>query len=165
MSKDPFFSYWLAGLVDGEGCFQVQRQDKTNGKVYYNARFSLALRSDDSFVIEHIKANIGFGGIYVRRKATGERYDVKDQILLDISKRDRCWELSEMLIGKLRSKKSNQLIGWRNAIIELQKGHDLANPLLLEYYWSELRTMKKYEYPRWPDENEEKEEDRCTSHC
>ena len=39
---------WLAGLLEGEGCFYIGRQHGKHGKIYTNARISLVMTDRDS---------------------------------------------------------------------------------------------------------------------
>lgn len=77
---------YVAGFVDGEGCFALKyRQDKQNninGKVrtylYWNAEFSIVLRSDDSDILFRIKDTLGCGTVTVGKSFA--RYSVQNPI-------------------------------------------------------------------------------------
>lgn len=54
--------HWLAGLVDGEGCFSLitrVRVDSQRTRKQVDWRFALALRADDAVVLEHAREVMG----------------------------------------------------------------------------------------------------------
>lgn len=65
---DPAFGHWLAGLIDGEGCFRVHMG---KGGTYYAAHFSLKLRDDDQDVLASIAERTGIGRIYFDAHRSG----------------------------------------------------------------------------------------------
>ena len=71
------FGNWLAGFVDGEGCFKVERA-LHHRKHYYTYRpgFAIALRSDDRPLLERIHSELGVGYLYTynRETTTTNRY-------------------------------------------------------------------------------------------
>jgi hypothetical protein len=52
---------WVAGVFEGEGTIRPRRSPP--GKKHYGAQ--VAIRMDDQDVIEHIRAVMGFGNLYV----------------------------------------------------------------------------------------------------
>jgi hypothetical protein len=55
---DPREDAWFAGFADGEGYFQLRRQNNRGWRI--EPRFRIHLRSDDAEVLHHLRA--AFGG-------------------------------------------------------------------------------------------------------
>lgn len=67
---DPAFGHWLAGFVDGEGCFYIGRIcNRKKGVEYVNYRcaFTISLRDDDHAVLHEIRDTLGTGRIVTRK--------------------------------------------------------------------------------------------------
>jgi len=78
---------YIAGFVDGEGCFALTfRKDTkynvTNSKpreyYYWGVQFAIVLRSDDVHVLELIKEKIGCGSITYTKNGAQVRYSVQN---------------------------------------------------------------------------------------
>lgn len=70
---DATDGYWLAGLVDGEGCFALWTRRRRVGRSddcrVVSFVFKIALRSDDKPVLEHVQTLLGgIGVIQVNRR-------------------------------------------------------------------------------------------------
>ena len=64
--------HYLAGLVDGEGCFSVSfNNHKNNRLVEVRLLFEIELREDDKEILERVKEALQCGNIY---HLTYERY-------------------------------------------------------------------------------------------
>lgn len=61
----PEETAWLAGLIEGEGCFSINRH-KRRGKSYAYAVFTLAMTDED--VVRKAHALSGVGGVTKRKK-------------------------------------------------------------------------------------------------
>jgi hypothetical protein len=61
---DDSFGNWLAGFVDGEGCFGIYNNDR-GGRIY---TFKVALRADDAEILREIKNKLGVGRFAIRVK-------------------------------------------------------------------------------------------------
>jgi hypothetical protein len=59
--SDSDFGHWLAGFIDGEGCFELV---PLKGGRLYTARFNLTCRDDELETLEAIRKRTGFGSIY-----------------------------------------------------------------------------------------------------
>lgn len=58
---DPGFGHWLAGFVDGEGCFTIISSRRQASLI---CRFSLGLRSDDAPILREACERTGLGRVY-----------------------------------------------------------------------------------------------------
>lgn len=84
--------YYLAGLVDGEGCFCVSfNKHKDNRKLEVRLLFEIELREDDKEILERVKETLGCGNIYYlnyeRYKKWKPHYKHKVSNLKDISEK------------------------------------------------------------------------------
>lgn len=105
---DPYFGHWLAGFVDGEGCFQIQKI-----KTYYATLFTLALRDDDSDIIYEIYHRLGNIGHIYPIQAEGKN----SQIGWRVDTKAECLALVDVFDAfSLRAKKANDYIIWRKAV-------------------------------------------------
>jgi len=108
---DPAFGYYLSGLIDGEGCFRVQRHERGT----CSCTFSMKLRADDRSIAEKAKRWLGAGTI-VDVKAEGAsapciRWAVQDK--------EGCQRLVDALDKyPLMAKKALDYAGWREAVCE-----------------------------------------------
>lgn len=58
---DDAFGHWLAGFIDGEGCFRIHSQKRGR---YLTPAFHLKLRADDRPILEEIARRVGAGRLY-----------------------------------------------------------------------------------------------------
>lgn len=151
---DPAFGNWLAGFVDGEGCFFIGRVVHRNTKggedyVNYRCAFTLGLRKDDSAILEQIHSTLGIGSMG-ERAARGigvwpmREWKVKSKpeavVLVEVFDR-----------FPLRAKKARDYALWREAVLDWssrpQGGgrhhgrHDWSNLARLH---QALKDVKKY---------------------
>lgn len=104
---DPAFGHWLAGLIDGEGSFGIQRSGR-----YLYPRFVLGLRDDNGDVVEDIQLRLGLGRIY-RAQPRGNR---NPACVWTVASRADVEELVEILDEyPLRAKKAAEYAIWRRA--------------------------------------------------
>lgn len=75
---------YIAGFVDGEGCFNLQfrrdvRHERINKPVYYSwkVQFAIVARKDDKELLKKIQATLNCGYIYYAR-GDQVRYSVQD---------------------------------------------------------------------------------------
>ena len=107
---DPAFGHWLAGLIDGEGCFTVSRQ--SHG---YGARFRLSLRDDDAAILKEIHVRLGLGTL--GRRERSRRVNAKPCLEWTVESRPDAEELVEILDRyPLRSKKAADYTVWKRAV-------------------------------------------------
>jgi hypothetical protein len=105
---DDAFGHWLAGFIDGEGCFWIRR-DKSS----WTVRFRLVLRYDDRPVLAEIARVTGLGLLRDRDHSPGnpqsgwEVHRKADQLMLV--------ELLDLY--PLRSKKARDYALWRKAVL------------------------------------------------
>jgi len=81
-------SYYLVGLVDGEGCFSITI-NKHRNKEEVRLIFEIEMREDDKEILERVKSTLACGNIYYlsyeRYKKWRPHYKYKVSNIVDIS--------------------------------------------------------------------------------
>ena len=114
---DSAFGHWLAGFIDGEGCFSIKHQRRGQGlktkKGYYYCSFRLALRIDDEAILQEAVRRTGLGSVhYVNAGPTRPH----KQAVWTIQARAECLGLVAILDRcPLRAKKQRDFAIWRDA--------------------------------------------------
>lgn len=108
LSSDGF-GHWLAGLIDGEGCFTI-----TPNRPGFVCRLALSLRQDDAAVLEEIVSRVGLGHLIRAKTGGGNR---RPQVQWRVQKKQECLVLCRVLDAfPLRAKKRNDYAVWREAV-------------------------------------------------
>lgn len=109
--EDAGFASWLAGFIDGEGCFTV----KGHSRGTYAPSFRIKLRSDDAGILEGIRRTVGIGTVSNIPGSGGS----EDQVAWTVSDKEGCQRLVDLLDKyPLRAKKRNDFLIWREAVCE-----------------------------------------------
>jgi hypothetical protein len=112
---------YIAGFVDGEGCFDLQfrrdvRHERTNKPAYYGwkAQFVIVSRADDKELLEKIKNTLNCGHINFARG---------DQVRYSVQDIDTLHKIISPFFRKYRlsGKKKNDFELWAEAIEILYK--------------------------------------------
>lgn len=110
---DPAFAHYMAGFIDGEGCFHVHKK-KVNGCETYDCQFSLTLRADDADIVDSMRAALGGIGSIAKRPAKGT---AKEQVRWCVSSKADCMRLRAVLsVFPLRAKKARDFEIWCHAL-------------------------------------------------
>lgn len=111
--------HYLAGLIDGEGCFSIAYNGPRtkSGTRNYQCRMALAVRADDSEGIEALHDLLGFGHVrYSNRK------DRSRVVTWSVESKADCLRLVRVLdLAPLRLKKRRDYDLWRSAVLEWQR--------------------------------------------
>jgi hypothetical protein len=111
---DDAFGHWLAGFIDGEGSFNIDR----NGPRFC-CMFRLVVRADDEAVIREIADRAGFGQVYYRRRQKAASENEHGAIGWQVRTKADCHALVELLDRfPLRAKKARDYDVWRAAVAE-----------------------------------------------
>jgi hypothetical protein len=116
---------WLAGLIDGEGCFSTLYRHGKGGAASYTLR--IVLESRDKFVLEKVQQIAG-GRLQYRRPLKSWKPNWSDQWEWNLGKHDELYVLCQELLPFLVLKKDNCI----NTIKGLEEKPRLAN-LVMEY--------------------------------
>jgi hypothetical protein len=116
------FGHWLAGFIDGEGCFYITTNKNQPG--WCRPKFSLGLRADDRSTLESVRSMLdGIGTIYEYAPSVGSR-----KVHWSISSQADCEALCSLLNAHpLRSKKRSDYLIWAKAVeaaAGLRRGND-----------------------------------------
>jgi hypothetical protein len=108
-SGDGFY-HWLAGFIDGEGCFSVMRREK-----WYTARLIVRLRDDDAPILHVIAERTGIGSLYQCRPQTDTS---AAQFMWSVqTKPDALALMGTLDRHPLRAKKRHDYAIWREAVL------------------------------------------------
>lgn len=122
LSISDDFGHWLVGLTDGEGHFGFfVRYKIINGipSPDYTSLFQIVLRDDDAQTIKIIKDELKVGNVNFGSAGDNPRWNPKVGYYVRSQK-----DLAEVIIPlfdryPLRTRKAEQFIIWKRAIIEL----------------------------------------------
>ncbi len=137
---DADFANYMAGFIDGEGCFSVHKKN-VNGYETFDCQFSITLREDDKDILLEMQRRMnGIGSFAIRNTVPGNpqaRYCIS-------SKRD-CMTLRTILdFFPLRAKKRRDFEIWAHALdawIEHEPGSDWED---MSFYRDQLMLVKKF---------------------
>lgn len=111
VNEDAAFGYWLAGFIDGEGCFRVQRHEGGT----HQCTFSLKVRRDERGTLELCRRFVGAGTIK-EGPGTGNAHP---QATWAIQDQEGCQRLVDLLDKyPLRAKKRLDFDAWAEAVSE-----------------------------------------------
>ncbi len=136
MDKD--FGNWLAGFIDGEGCF-ILRETYPD---YFRCGFSIELRVDDAPILEEVRTRLGIGTLKYRNRS-GKNGNDCPQASWNLQSQLDCVALMELLDKHpLRAKKAHDYAIWRMAL-KAQCARVEQN--VLRAYKEQLSAIKQYE--------------------
>lgn len=98
LNTSEVFTAWLAGLIDGDGNFHI---DKGNNR---NPQIRIVLEERDKFVLEYIQKTIG-GNLTFRAPCKGWKPNWKSQWQWAIYSKIDCKEFTEWITPYLILKK------------------------------------------------------------
>jgi hypothetical protein len=142
------FGDWLAGFIDGEGCFQILENRSSGGWFRYRLWFRISLRDDDAEILYEIQRRTGLGSITRRGARRSEWGATVDWI---VRQREEIRDLCEILDRyPLRAKKSRDFEIWKRAAdlwiggirkggLERRAEWEAAN----REVWKELRDLRE----------------------
>ena len=110
---DRDFGHWLAGFIDGEGCFTIV---KNRGS--WQCNFAISVRSDDGAILIQARDWLQAGHIFQAPRNQGRNPMVEWRI----GSLDDCLALIQLLDEcPLRAKKAADYRIWREAIFAKQE--------------------------------------------
>lgn len=155
MDIDAAFGNWLAGFIDGEGCFSIG----INNYRRPSLRFDISVRLDDAAILGEIHEQIGIGKLIERPARYASMAAGKPQLVWRVQKREECWRLRQLLDKyPLRAKKKRDYAIWRLALEDMRDHvlpsgprNGVANPEddayleRMEGYRDALRKIRQYD--------------------
>lgn len=114
---DPAFAHWMAGFIDGEGCFSVHKK-LVNGCETYDCQFSIGLRADDKPILIEMQRQLGgIGSMADRPARANDDRKGHAQARYCISSKADCQRLRAVLSTfPLRAKKARDFEVWCHAL-------------------------------------------------
>lgn len=107
----PDFGNWLAGFIDGEGCFHIH---KVRRGAYYSCRFTLKVRDDDIKVMKDVVRITGIGYLRLDR---ARPVGANPCVIWTIISKKECRALVRLLKQyPLRAKKKRDFDIWKEAV-------------------------------------------------
>lgn len=132
---------WLAGFVDGEGCFQI-KPTIARGRTYFYPMFVIGLRDDDEPLLRGVVERVGLGRIEYSSARQGTDYYSQRQVRWIVKRKAECQELARLLHAHpLRSKKARDFELWAAAVDEVNGERRVERMRLLA---DRLRDVRKY---------------------
>jgi len=120
VGEDAGFGYYLAGLIDGEGCFRVAHEAK-------RCEFLMKLRADDRWILDRARLFIGHGRLVDEDSGVS-----KPTVKLVIDTKDGCAAVCSMLTRyPLRAKKLRDFLHWEQVVegwLDLTRGNRWHGP-------------------------------------
>lgn len=106
---DEAFGHWLAGFVDGEGCFTIGR----NGRGGRWCSLRIALRADDEPILRTIHEQTGLGNVWIQEPPSHKL----PTACWSVTDKAGCAALVEMFERyPLRAKKRRDFETWARAV-------------------------------------------------
>lgn len=134
MSRD--FYNWLAGFIDGEGCFLISYR-KDRGHWY--CQFRIRVRVDDEEIIKEIHEKTGIGKFFIHNK----NKPTAPLACWEVSSRKDCLALIKILDSHpLRAKKLADYRLWKAAVYEWQTTQRGGNkPVINTTVWDKMSSL------------------------
>ena len=111
---NPKFGHWIAGMIDGDGCFQM-----TKNSSHYSCSFNLMQRNDNSAILQEIikETKIGYPQYLPKYKTSNPLFG------WCIGSKNECLSLIHILDQyPLRAKKLQDYLIWKEAVLLLTPG-------------------------------------------
>ena len=135
------FGHWLAGFIDGEGCFTIDPK-RTASQVRYSCRLAIRLRDDDAPLLLSIAQRTGCGSIdrdTNARAAHHARGGGNPQARWLVVRKMDCLRMITILDAHpLLSKKARDYAIWREAARIYARLH----PSTCAYDWRPIARLR-----------------------
>lgn len=137
---DAEFAHYMAGLIDGEGCFHVHKKN-VGGYETYDCQFSMSLRADDTDILVEIQRRLNGIGTIASREKDGANPTTR----YCISSKKDCSVLQMVLsVFPLRAKKRRDFEIWSHALdawINHEIGSDWED---ISFFRDQLMLVKRF---------------------
>jgi hypothetical protein len=131
---DDAFGHWLAGFVDGEGCFAISK----GGYNGLRCVFRMAVRADDAAIVEEIHDRVGLGSISRLHEVKGGR----PQATWTVTSKADCLALCALFERyPLRAKKARDFEVWKRAVVVWQESK--RGYFAVPFDWSRMQILRE----------------------
>jgi hypothetical protein len=144
---DDSFGNWLAGFLDGEGCFVIEKSPQSvKQRTYgYFCACQVGLRRDDESILREIAARTGLGTIRHFHPGRGNA-----AVSWCVRAKVECAEFVKLLDRyPLRAKKAPEYAVWRQAVLawqSIRKGRNVPRDYSqMEHCAEALKALRAYE--------------------
>lgn len=143
---DPAFGHYIAGLVDGEGCFRIHKAHSGTSTTY-TCEFGLKLRDDDSLILNQIYRILKIGRL---TECKGEG-NSKPQLKWSVTNIEDCKTLRSFFeTFPLRAKKQKDFVHWSKHL-DLWSAHTYgADKTAMQESYEEMKNVRAYENTKAP---------------
>lgn len=146
MSIDRDFGNWLAGFIDGEGCFSILNSSYQRA---WSCRFAIKLRLDDEPILRECQQRLGIGTIQYEGE---DDHGGKPKARWSVHTKGDALKLIEVLDEHpLRAKKARDYVIWREAVVEWHRiggprsgNHGMADWSRIEALKARLEAVRRY---------------------
>jgi hypothetical protein len=129
---------WLAGFIEAEGCFQINRRNRGTS---YGCELAIQLRDDDQRLLRELASELALG----RLRPVRPRGTSKPQMLWSINRWTDCEMLVEVLDNHpLYGRKRAQYDIWRKAVALRSRGEEWKNQLQVQALRAALSEAKRF---------------------
>jgi hypothetical protein len=139
---DDAFGHWLAGFIDGEGCFMIVPQRSGS----FSCEFVLGVRLDDERIIREIHERTGLGNVNLNAERRNPRWGPRIHWM--VRSKAECAALVRLLDQySLRAKKAADYAIWREAVSEWTKygrGRPHRDKSRMEALYAALTSLRRY---------------------
>lgn len=143
---DPAFGHYIAGLVDGEGCFRIHKAHGGMSSTY-TCEFQIKLRDDDARILNEIQRALGVGRLH-EEKGDGVQ---KPQLKFIVSKLQECRKVQRFFESfPLRAKKQKDFVHWCKHLDLWEKHTRGADKTALIESYEEMKEVRSYENTKAP---------------
>jgi hypothetical protein len=147
---DRDFGNWLAGFIDGEGCFCV-RTTRVEG---YVLDFSIRVRDDERSTLDTIVVETGIGRVRAGRgRRNLQGYISHPLAIWAVDTKADCRALANLLtVHPLRAKKRRDFVEWSTALTAWERvrrgGNGCDKPVNAELFSVMRRAKERMEMGR-----------------
>lgn len=141
---DKDFGNWIAGFVDGEGCFFMAPVNRPGG---YRPAFSLSVRADDDQILKLVRDTLDVGTVHYYTASSGSRV-----VRWMVQAQKDCAALAQFFEEfPLRAKKRADWEIWREAVavaarLRSGRANNYETYATLRQLRDELRDGRRYNH-------------------
>lgn len=145
---DPAFGNWLAGFIDGEGCFYLRFDPRRPSS--FGAGLKVGLTEADAAILYEVAARTGLGRVRHDDWHHRQRPTNRPTVVWEVCAKAECAGLVEVLDRfPLRARKAGEYAVWRQAVLAWQDAGEPAGGRIgrrggrARYDWQRCAALKR----------------------